>query len=81
MAARMRYVDLTGAALAFCQHHGALRGAALLHGHQCLALAGQNRALIVCQKLGFKGFNNRREQDHLTFPQAMAKPFIKALIN
>jgi hypothetical protein len=80
MAARMRDEDLFFAAVAMCQHHRALRGAALFQGRQGLKLAGQ-RLLIRRQKLSFKALDDRRKQHHFTFFQSMAKPFISALIN
>ena len=78
MAAGMRDEDLFFAAVALRQHHWALRGTALLQGGQRFELAGQ-RILIRRQKLGFKDLDDRRKQNHLTFLQSMAKPFISVL--
>lgn len=80
MTAGMRHETLAIAVSALRQHHGTLRSATLLHGGQRLALAGQNPALVRRQKFGLEGLNDSGEQDHLTFPQSRAKPFIKALI-
>ena len=65
MTARIRDIDLTGAALAFCQHHEAMRGATLLHGRQCLVVTGQRRILITLKQVGFEGVDDRGGQNHL----------------
>ena len=44
--------------IALRHHNRTLCGAAVLHHRQRLAMAWQNRALIVCQIIGFKSLDN-----------------------
>jgi hypothetical protein len=80
MAAGMRHEALLIAVVALRQHDRAQRGAAVLHRRQRSALTGKQSMLVIGQKLGFEGLDDRGQQDHLTVLQSMAKPFIKALI-
>jgi len=73
MAAGMRHETLAIAVSALRQHHRTLRSAAVLHGGQRLALAGQKPALIRRQKFGFEGLNDSGEQDHLILPPVQGK--------
>jgi hypothetical protein len=77
MAAGMRDEDLFFAAVALRQHNWALRGAALFQGGQRFALARQKRTLIIRQKFGFKGLDDRREPAI----QSVTVLFINQLLN
>ena len=37
-------------------------------------------ASVLIQEFSFKGMDDRREQNHLTFPESMEKSFIRRLI-
>jgi hypothetical protein len=80
MATGVRHPALVGTLGTVRQHQGALRSATDLQGGQGLAMARQDRALVVFQEGGFEGLNNRREPDHLTVPQSMEKLFMRSLI-
>jgi hypothetical protein len=59
VAAGMWHEGLVFAVLTLGQHDRTLRGPAELHGGQRLALAGQNRVLILRQKFVREGLDDR----------------------
>ena len=80
MTAGVRDQDLAVAFRALGQHPGTLGRAAVLHRRERFAVRRQQRIAVAFQELGLEGVDDRREPDHLTCPQSMRKPLIKALI-
>ena len=80
MAAGMRHQLLMFALRAFDLHHGAGVRAALLQGGQCAVVRRGESVPVLRYEIRLEGFDDFSQADHLTCPQAMLKPSIRALI-
>lgn len=80
MSAGVWHIDLTVTFGALRQHLGAGLSTTYFHGRKRLAMGRQDCILVLIQEFSFKGMDDRREQNHLTFPQSMEKSFIRRLI-
>lgn len=74
-----KYLAVTLAALH--QHFLTEHGAASFYGRQCLMLAWQHRLMVLCQAFILEGFDDRRQQNHLTVLHLMKKPLINSLMS
>jgi hypothetical protein len=55
-------------------------GATVFHRRQCPVVLGGEFVAVVGEQVCFEGVDEASEPDHLTFPQAMEKPSISALM-
>jgi hypothetical protein len=74
----MRHYALHPTVATLGQHAWAQHRAAVLHGVQGLALAGQRAGTVLRQEGLPKAFNEGGQRDHLTTPQSILKRLIKA---
>ena len=80
MAAGMRHQFLMRASGAFDLHHRARLGAALFHRRKRSVVLRGESVPILRQEVGLEGVDELSQADHLTRPQVMLKPSIRALI-
>ena len=80
MAAGVWHQFLLLASGAFDLHHGARLRAALFHRRQCSIVRRGESVPVLRQEIRLEGVDDFSQPDHLTFPQAMLKPSIRALI-
>ena len=81
VATGMGHQALRATGVAARQHAQRQRTAATaLHGAQGLAVAGQDRALVLVQEVRLKALDDGCQRNHLTPPQRSVKLFIKVLM-
>ena len=80
MAAGMRHQRLMRTFGAFDLHLRAGLRAAVFHRREGLSVHGAEPGSVLDEELRLEGVDERSEADHLTDPQAMVKPSIRALI-
>ena len=80
MAARMWHQRLMLAFAAFDLHLWAGLRAAVFHRREGLSVHGAELGSVLREELRLEGVDGRSEADHLTIPQAMVNPSIRALM-
>jgi hypothetical protein len=61
-------------------HNGDGLGAAMLHCRQGVIVVGRESVPVLGQEAGLEAVDDGSQADHLTFPQSMSKPSIRALM-
>lgn len=81
VATGVRHQALLATRVAARQHAQRQRAAATtLHGAQGLAVAGQDRTLVLVQEVRLKALDDGGQRNHVTAPQCRVKLFIKVLM-